>query len=101
MTSRNDWRPFADLHGMVRLVLIVDWDPIGVFGHPRALDEYDSYAEGIVSLMQVGASSEAVAAHLLSLERKNMGLRGRVANAEQAAQKLITLYKMSLPDESE
>ena len=33
-----DWVPFQSLEGMVRLALITNWDPIGVFGYPGTLD---------------------------------------------------------------
>jgi hypothetical protein len=44
------------LEDFVKLVLLVDWDPIGIFGEPSATDEYDSYALGICGLMYRGAT---------------------------------------------
>jgi hypothetical protein len=36
----NDaWRPFSTLQGFVRLVLLVDWDPIVILGYANAMDE--------------------------------------------------------------
>jgi len=47
--SNQDWDKFRSLEGMVRLVLITVWDPIGVFGLSQTLDEYDNYVLGVVA----------------------------------------------------
>ena len=60
----ESWRPFCTLQGYVRLVLLVDWDPIGIFGYSGAMNEYVSYAEGICGLMESGATREILIAHL-------------------------------------
>lgn len=81
MTKRNkqngeDWIPFQSLTGMVRLILIVDWDPIGVFGHRNTLNEYDSYVSTVVMKLEEGVGIEVLADCLVELERGPMGLRG-------------------------
>ena len=40
--SDNDWEPFAHPLGFVRMMLLVDRDPIGTLGEPGAMDEYDT-----------------------------------------------------------
>lgn len=90
--TKEDWLPFSNLQGFVRLVLLIDWDPIGVLGRPRAMDEYDSYVDAICDMIQSGATSEMLAAHLDSIEERQMGLRRkRRANTEVAA-KLLEIY---------
>lgn len=71
----GDWAKFASFRGIVRLFLCVAWDPIGVFGAPQALDEYDRYVVPIARLIEGGASREELAAHLEKIEREQMGLR--------------------------
>ena len=42
------------------MVLLHDWDPIGVQNVPEAHDEYDSYVSGIYQLLASGASDERI-----------------------------------------
>jgi len=51
----------------VRHVLYEMWNPVGVGGLPA--DEYDAYVWPIVRLLREGAHDEAIAAHLIGLER--------------------------------
>ena len=57
------------------MVLLHDWDPIGVRNAPQAQDEYDSYVSGIHQLLASGASEERIVEHLWRIETVNMGLR--------------------------
>ena len=52
-----------------------DWDPIG-HGKIDVLpqDEYDSYAPRVVSLIESGASDEAIADYLAELESDVIGV---------------------------
>jgi hypothetical protein len=58
----------------IRLVLLRDWDPIGVQDVPEAQDEYDSYVAGVYRLLASGASAHEIAEHLLRIEMFQMGL---------------------------
>ena len=71
--------------------LLKEWDPIGVADEPAAQDEYDTYAPLIVSMLRAGASGEAVARHLLSIEREQMGLPGDASRAAHVAERLRVL----------
>ena len=62
--ANEDWNKFRSLEGMVRLALIAVWDPIGVFGYPQTLDEYDSYVLPVVRLLIAGATVDEIEAHL-------------------------------------
>ena len=70
----SDWEHFGDPMGFIRLILLVDWDPIGVFGHPGAMDEYDSYAVGVYDLLSSDASQQELVDHLRWIEVKLMGV---------------------------
>lgn len=93
MRKTNDsWRPFSTLHGFVRLVLLVDWDPIGILGEAGAMDEYDSYASGICRMLELGATRSDLIAHLERLEKQNMGLPGERRAQAEVAEKLLKIY---------
>jgi len=93
--KREDWLPFNSLAGFVRIVLCVCWDPIGIFGHRNALDEYDSYVAEVCELLRNGATSEELKAHLLSIESESMGIRRRADDSiELAVDKLLKVYRL-------
>ena len=76
--TSSDWERFGDPMGMIRLILLVDWDPIGVFGHPRAMDEYDSYAVDVYNLLSSDASEQELVDYLRRTEMERMGVGGNV-----------------------
>ena len=88
----GDWTPFANLRGLVRLVLLVDWDPISVLGYPGAMDEYDSYAHKICDMLRSGATRADLIAHLDKLEKHSMGMRGERPTLGEVADKLLDIY---------
>jgi hypothetical protein len=65
---RKDWHPFDNPLGRIRLILLVDWDPFGVFHYPGASDEYDDYAVKVYEMAQANASREAVSTYLSSFK---------------------------------
>jgi len=72
---RTDWKPFANPLGYVRLILLLHWDPIGIFGYDGAMDEYDGYAKGVLNLLESGASDTDIARHLFQIETERMEIR--------------------------
>lgn len=92
----NDWTPFKNLHGFVRLILLVDWDPIGILGYAGAMDEYDSYVTDICGLLHSKTSREQLIAHLDGIEKRRMGMRGERQAQADVADKLLLLYKTIL-----
>jgi hypothetical protein len=76
----------------IERVLWEDWDPIGVRARGGPSDEYDSYAPGVLGLVQLGAAEREIAAHLKRLEEELMRIeptpdahRRRAAARAQAA----------------
>lgn len=59
---------------LVGMVLLRDWDPIGVCDEPGAQDEYDSYVGPIVELLLAGAGVGDLVDHLGEIQRGRMGL---------------------------
>lgn len=76
MKTTSDWQIFGNALGFVRLVLLVDWDPIGVFGHEGAMNEYDTYAVQVHDLLCSDASQEDLVAYLRWVEMEIMEVRG-------------------------
>ena len=58
----------------IGLVLLRDWDPIGVKDEPMAQDEYDSQIGQVYRLLASGASERQIAEHLSRIESEEMGL---------------------------
>lgn len=89
----REWKPFTSLEGMVRLILLVDWDPIGIFGHAGAMTEYDSYTPDVCDLLMAGASREQLAIHLEQIETVQMGMRGDAVTRKIVAEKLLRILE--------
>lgn len=77
MKANSDWRSFSNSLGVVRLILLVDWDPISIFGYAGAMDEYDRYAVKVHEMLWAGASQEALAAYLRFVQRELMETKGK------------------------
>ncbi len=95
MKNRDDWQGFSSPYGFIRLILLVDWDPIGVLGYPEAMDEYDRYAPAIYDLLRKGASVPELAAYLHQIEVERIGVRGNARMPLTAvAAKLRSVFTM-------
>ena len=64
------------LTNAIDTVLLDHWDPIGIRDVPQARDEYDEYAAHIRSMLLRGAPSGELAAYLLAVEVRSLGLEG-------------------------
>ena len=73
------------------------WDPIGVLPGPGddmgPMDEYDSYAPQIVSLLSRGATVEAIAEHLEGIRTGMMGHPPLREVDERFAQELVSWWQ--------
>ncbi len=92
-TTDDAWRPFSNLQGFVRLVLLINWDPIGILGYPGAMDEYDIYAGDICQLILAGGTRDTLVAHLDKIEKLQMGMRGERRAQTEVAEKLLRIYE--------
>ncbi len=75
--SDFDIDTIAEIHRQIRTVLARSWDPIGLGDDPYALHEYSGYVRGAYDVALKTHSPEAVARHLLNMERERMGLEPR------------------------
>lgn len=88
MTEATD-----DLATSVRLILLEEWDPIGINDVPEAQDEYDSYISRICEMLRCGCSTVDVYKHLRWIESEHMGLDGDEAHTRKIAESLASLRR--------
>jgi hypothetical protein len=95
MKNPEDWSRFSSPQGFIRLILLVDWDPVGVLGYAEAMDEYDRYAPAIYDLLRNGATVAELTAHLKKIESERIGIRANPRMPTIAvASKLRTVFGM-------
>lgn len=96
MTRRNnDWIPFAHPLGFIRLILLVDWDPLRIFGEPGAMDEYDRYAVGVYDLLQSDKGITDIAEYLGHVLKDIMETKDKAECLDSLAEKIYCTYHRS------
>jgi len=94
MNNTTDWKPFSSKLGVVRLILIVDWDPIGVFGLPGSLSQYDRYADNLLILIEGGGNKFEIIQYLVNIESEVIGSSRGYKSVEDCADKLVHLFEV-------
>lgn len=73
----------------IRQTLNHDWNPIGVGNSTELQDEYDSYIDGLLDILDdENASIDALKDYLLIIENEQMGLEPDSNKAQKVAEKL-------------
>ncbi len=77
--------------------LLNEWDPIGVVEDLRErglpLDEYESYAPGILRMLEQGARDDEIAAHMQFLVSEWMGLSTTAESQLPMARAITAWYR--------
>ena len=73
----------------IRAILLKQWDPIGIVELGGPNDEYDSYVWPIIAMIDGGANSSGLAAHLLDIETSRMGLNGDIVRCRTTAEAIV------------
>lgn len=82
-----------ELWQAVKEILFREWDPIGINSN-SACDEYDSYVNTIILLLQAGADEFKMTEHLSNLRRVSMGLSSTNYERDRhIARRLIKLVR--------
>ena len=81
-------------HRFIRMILLVEWDPIGIFGEPKTEDEYDRYIPAIYQLLRQGTSQEQLVEHLSQVQREKMEIRPNRLSVNLTAIKLFWFWNM-------
>jgi len=50
----------AEIQDSIRVILLREWDPIGIKDEPQAQDEYDSYVGRVYCLLSSKSSEDQV-----------------------------------------
>jgi hypothetical protein len=77
--------------GLVRKVLLNNWDPIGVKDERSAQDEYDAYLPGILRLVDERVPVDDLAKHLTDITTLKMGLVEVEERDRAVAERLLHL----------
>jgi hypothetical protein len=77
-------------------ILFKEWDPIGVRDMEGPEDEYEMYVYGVFRMLLDGKDEEAIANHLLEIERERMGLSQPTSGEHRIAVGRI-LKSLSIP----
>jgi hypothetical protein len=98
MIDSIDQHPSPKDRALIRVILMQEWDPIGVRNIAGSReDEYDAYIDDIYALLaNRHPSQQKIAAYLLGVQSRRMGLRITDAARERchrAAQSLIAVRK--------
>ena len=79
----------------LRDLLMLWWDPVGVYGIPEAITEYDGYTGQIGRLLREGATKSDVAAHFAELAPR-FGMLPAPAGDDVAAAKVVDWFEQSM-----
>ena len=82
---------FSELLPLVRECLLLHWDPIGVNKFPEASDEYDSYVDGVCTLLLSGADAYKLRRHLEHIETVCMGLSSPSRHLDEVVARLLAM----------
>ena len=85
----SDWEPFTSLHGLIRLILLVDWDPIGILGFPGALSQYDRYAAEVYRLVSANGTRYEVIRYLVEVQTERIEMSVNQAVLENVADRIM------------
>jgi hypothetical protein len=69
------------------------WDPVGVYGVPKAIDEYDGYVGQVGRLLREGASHEGLADYF---SKHDFGLPPNRARDTLAAKQTLEWFSRSM-----
>lgn len=95
---REDWHLWWKHNGARELndLLLIWWDPIGVYGVPEARDEYRSYVGSIGTLLGAGSGTDSIASALRTAESR-IGLPSR-EGPERTAERIAAWYAQVEPN---
>ncbi|MER2535530.1 MAG: hypothetical protein ABTQ31_10255 [Rhizobiaceae bacterium] len=75
------------------LLLLEQWDPIGIADEPAARDEYDMYARRLEARVLAGASRSDLQQFLLDVEGEEMGLAPDSRRAAVVVGRILEIYR--------
>ena len=88
-------RTFIGLDLDVKMILLKEWDPIGVGDSPEADDEYDSYVQDVSRMLREEKTVDELYDYLRWIEVEHIGLDGDEVHTRTVAHRLMNLDKAS------
>lgn len=76
----------------LKVLLLREWDPIGVADEPAAADEYDSYAMEIFTFLARDADAQYIADYLNWVVTERMGIGGNPKHDRDIAEKVVAIH---------
>lgn len=80
-----------EAHAVIKKILLIEWDPIGVSGFGEAQDEYDAYVSEVYRLLSRRVGVREMFDYLWWLETTHMGLCGDRQRTARIAERLVSL----------
>jgi hypothetical protein len=95
MVELSGWHRWWKQQGSreLRDLLMLWWDPVGVYGVPEAIDEYDRYVGQVARLLREGATQADLAEYYST---QDFGLGPDRARDRVAAQKTLEWFTQSM-----
>ncbi len=95
MIDRKTAKKAAEcLQREVRLILLTEWDPIGINDVSECADEYDSYIGGAIGLLMRRSTDPELPDYFRKIETEKMG----ITPCEAAIEKTVSaLRQIRLP----
>jgi hypothetical protein len=88
------WESFGS--GEVKCLLMLYWDPIGIYGDSGFVGEYDYYADSLEPLLRRGAQTEELASVLITAAGEQIGVPRPETRAAEAATKIRECFVDSM-----
>jgi hypothetical protein len=92
------WQAWWKNFGAIELghLLLLWWDPIGVYGARGARDEYNGYSGKIARMLREGADAATIATYLGQVVETSMGLRSSPELETAVAERVIEWYERAM-----
>ena len=75
------------------MLLLREWDPLGLAGCDGANNHYDVYAMRVFEMFQDGENEAAIARYLYSVVTSELGLKGNINRDQTIATRAVFLCK--------
>ncbi|HEY5195863.1 MAG TPA: hypothetical protein VIJ51_02415 [Solirubrobacteraceae bacterium] len=98
MMDLADWHEWWKHFGSTELrhILLLWWDPIGVYGVVEAIDEYDDYSGQLARMLREGVRAAEIAEFLGRIRCDWMGL-SPIARADAfAAERIVEWFDRAM-----
>jgi len=92
--TSSRWEEWWKSFGARDLAFLLDfyWDPIGVYGDPDFVGEYEWYVSRLKAMLRKGCEEVAIANALTHFAKQSIGIPEAEASSEAVARAICTWY---------